>query len=174
MEELTEVIGTEPAQYEGGFLVDTEDKAVWCAGKVAKAENHLAALKAAKAEYIRRIEEWYEQRKKEHEDTANRMIELLRPYATQQVARSNKKSVVLPDGTKVGFKSLPGKVEIGSMDQVVQWAESQAPGIVRVKKDVTKTDLKALIKERGEIPPSVEMLPGETRFYVDVTGESEV
>lgn len=175
MEALTDVIGSEPAEREGGgFLVDTEDKAVWCAGKIRYAEERLTALRAAKDEYVARIEKWYEQQRTEQEATVNRMMEFLRPWVTQQIARSNKKSTKLPDGTKVGFKSLPNRVEIGDMDTVVQWAESKAPGIVRVKKDVKKTDLKNLIQDRGEVPPTVTLVPGDERFYVDVTDEGAV
>lgn len=174
MEELNTIIGQEPAPYEGGFLVDTEDKALWCTGKVRKAEARLAALKAAKDEYIRRIEEWYEEQKKEHENTVNRMAEFLRPWVANQIAHGTKKSVKLPDGTKAGFRASPPRVEIGDMDQVVAWAESKAPGIVQVKKHVNKTDIKHIIEERGEVPPTVELVPNEGRFYVDVRDEGEV
>lgn len=175
MEDLNNIIGQEPAPYQGGFLVDTEDKAVWCTGKVANAEAHLAALKSARDEYIRRIEEWYDARKKEHEDTVARMAEFLRPWVANQIAHGTKKSVKLPDGTKAGFRASPPRVEIGDMEEVVAWAESRAPEIVQVKKHVNKTDIKRLIEEKGEMPPTVELIPNEGRFYVDVRGnEGEV
>lgn len=174
MDDITTIIGQEPAPYEGGFLVDTQDKAVWCAGKIRKAEARLAALAAAKEEYIRRIEEWYDGEKKEHEATVNRMAEFLRPWVASEIAHGTKKSVKLPDGTKAGFRASPPRVEIGDMEEVVTWAESKAPAIVRVKKHVNKTDIKRIIEEKGEVPPTVQLVPGEGRFYVDVRDESEV
>ena len=174
MDELTNIIGQEPTHYEGGFLVDTQDKAVWCSGKIRNAEARLAALKAAKDEYIRRIEEWYEGEKKEHENTVNRMMEFLRPWVASEIAHGTKKSVKLPDGAKAGFRASPPRVEIGDMEEVVAWAESKAPSIVQVKKHVNKTDIKKLIEEKGEVPPTVEIVPNEGRFYVDVRDEGEV
>lgn len=169
--DIADIIGTVPEKTEDRFVVQTQEHALWASGKMRKAEERLQQLQAMRDEYKRRIDEWFEHEAAEPRRTVDAMAEMLRPYVADQVARGTKRSIQLPDGTKAGFRATPESINDTDPEATVEWCEQFAPEAV--KKSVQKSVLKKRLKSGEALPPSVDIEPGEDRFYVSVKEGSD-
>jgi phage host-nuclease inhibitor protein Gam len=111
--------------------------------------------------------EWLEKVNTALERDAEWFESNLRPYALQERSK-DRKSIVLPHGT---IKTISGRVKFDIEDETkfIEWAEKNAPELVRVKKEIDKKALGALnqsedkvISTQGEIVPAVKVIPAET------------
>ena len=89
------------------------------------------------------------------------------PYALVQ-RWEGRKTVTLPHGTIKTTAGQP-KIEIESEDRFIEWARVNNPDLLKIKTDIDKTAIKALITEegvvistQGEIIPEVKVVPAET------------
>ena len=166
---INEVLGDVPATQEDRFVIETEGHALWATGKMRKAEETLQRLTAMRDEFHKRIDEWYEAEAKEPRGTVEHMVELLRPYVAGEIAKGKKKSMRLPDGARAGYRSTPEKID-DSRDPgaTLSWCLEHAPECVKTVETVQKSCLKQRMREGQPLPPTVDVVPGEQRFYVDV------
>lgn len=169
--DINEIIGDAPARRDDGFVIETEKHALWATGKIRDAEESLQDLKARYEDYKRQLDEWYQTQSKALEQTVESMSHFLRPYVAEQIASGKKKSLLLPDGTKAGYRSSPARINDTDPDATIEWCEYNAPEAVKVEKRVLKSVLKDRLKQGKALPPTVDIEPGDERFYVDVTGD---
>jgi hypothetical protein len=167
--DINDVLGDAPAKQDDRFVVETEKHALWATGKMRKAEERLQQLRVMRDEFHRRIDEWYEAEAKEPQATVDHMAELLRPYVAGEIAKGKKKSMRLPDGTKAGYRSTPERIDNSrDPEATLSWCRAHAPECVKTVETVQKSCLKQRMKQGQPLPPTINIVPGEQRFYVDV------
>ena len=150
-----------------GFIVDTDQKADWAIRKLAVIRRKQAENKAIYDAEIVRITEWLSMVNTALDRDALYFEAVLTPYALLQRSEG-RKSVVLPHGTLKTTAGQP-KIEFNDESKFIEWATQNDPTLLRIKTEVDKTALKALITEegvvistQGEIIPEVKVLPAET------------
>jgi hypothetical protein len=148
------------------FKVDDDSKADWAMRKLASIRRKQAKNKDIFDHEVKRVMEWLEKVNTALEKDAEWFESNLRPYALQERSK-DRKSIVLPHGT---IKTVAGRVKFDIEDELkfIEWAEKNAPELVRVKKEVDKKALGALnqsndmvITTQGEIIPAVKVIPAE-------------
>lgn len=150
-----------------GFVVDTDQKADWAIRKLAvirrKQEENRDIYKAE----FDRITEWLSTVDTALQRDALYFEAVLTRYALLQRSEG-RKSISLPHGT---IKTTAGQPHIEFNDEAkfIQWALANDTTLVKIKTDVNKTAIKALITEegvvistQGEIVPEVKVIPAET------------
>ena len=148
------------------FVIDDDSKADWAMRKLASIRRKQSDNEAIFNRELQRVTEWLEKVNTDLERDAEWFESNLRPYALQE--RSNdRKSIVLPHGT---IKTVSGRVKFDIEDEskFLAWAETNEPGLVRIKKEIDKKALGALnqsedkvISTQGEIVPAVKVIPAE-------------
>ncbi len=149
------------------FVVDDDSKADWAMRKLASIRRKQADNKAIFDREVQRVAEWLEKVNTALERDAEWFEANLKPYALTE--RSNgRKSVVLPHGTIKTTAGRP-KIEIENEVEFLAWAEKSEPELIRIKKEIDKKVLNALLTDsgdvistQGEIVPSVRVTPAET------------
>lgn len=150
-----------------GFVVDTDQKADWAIRKLAVVRKKQAENKAIYDAEVERITEWLSTVNTALERDALYFEAVLRPYALTQ-RLEGRKTLTLPHGTIKTTAGQP-KVEFKNEQAFIEWAQVNDPSLLKVKTDIDKTAVKALITEegvvistQGEIVPEVEVIPAET------------
>lgn len=149
------------------FIVNDDAKADWAMRKLASIRRKQADNKAIYDREVSRVAEWLEKVNTDLERDAEWFESNLKPYALTE--RSNgRKSVVLPHGT---IKTTAGRPKIEISDEVAffAWAETSQPELIRIKKEIDKKALNALLTDtgdvistQGEIVPAVQVTPALT------------
>ena len=150
-----------------GFVVDNDQKADWAIRKLAVIRRKQAENKVIYDAEIIRITEWLSTVNTALDRDALYFEAVLTPYALLQRSEG-RKTVTLPHGT---LKTTAGQSHIEFKDEskFIEWAKVNDPALLRIKTDVDKTALKALITDegvvistQGEIIPEVTVIPAET------------
>jgi phage host-nuclease inhibitor protein Gam len=149
------------------FVISDDSKADWAMRKLASLRRKQADNKAIFDKELQRVTEWLEKVNTDLERDAEWFESNLKPYALTE--RSNgRKSLVLPHGTVKTTAGRP-KIEIQNEVEFLAWAEKSEPELIRVKKEIDKKVLNALLTDsgdvistQGEIVPSVRVIPAET------------
>ncbi len=150
-----------------GFLVDSAEKAEWALSKIARSEHRIQELAALAEAAKARIDARLEEITKADRATVARLGDMIRPWASVEVAQNGKrKSIQLLNGT-VGFRQSPASLVVTDEAAAVAWLEANGGAFVRVKKSVDKLGLKKAIEEGGPLPDGVELPPAEVNFYVE-------
>jgi hypothetical protein len=150
-----------------GFVVDTDQKADWAIRKLAVIRRKQAENKAIYDAEVLRITEWLSTVNTALDRDALYFEAVLTPYALLQRSEG-RKTVTLPHGTLKTTAGQP-KIEFNDESKFIEWAKVNDPTLLKIKTDVDKTALKALITEegvvistQGEIIPEVTVIPAET------------
>ena len=150
-----------------GFVVDTDQKADWAIRKLAVVRKKQAENQAIYDAEVQRITEWLSAVNTALQRDALYFEAVLRPYALTQ-RTEGRKSITLPHGTIKTTAGQP-KIEFKDESAFIEWAKTNDPTLLKVKTDIDKTAVKALITEegvvistQGEIVPDVEVIPAET------------
>jgi hypothetical protein len=150
-----------------GFVVDTDQKADWAIRKLAVIRRKQAENKAIYDAEVIRITEWLSTVNTTLDRDALYFEAVLTPYALLQRSEG-RKTVTLPHGTLKTTAGQP-KIEFKDESKFIEWAKTNDPTLLKIKTDVDKTALKALITEegvvistQGEIIPEVTVIPAET------------
>lgn len=167
-EEL-EALFTPEGELQESFQVTDLSAANWAISKVAQAEARIQERQALADEYRRKIADWLEEANKPDVATVDRMSEMLRPWALTEVAKQKGKTVKLVDG-RVGFRASQPSVVIDDPEEAMIFLKSFAPHAVRVHEEISKSEVKKLLKD-GEEVPGVHVESRPEKFYVDVKGE---
>ena len=175
MEQAIEVddfeINEEPSREP--FIVDNDDKADWAMRKLASIRRKQNQNKAIFDKEVQRVTEWLQKVNTALEKDAEWFEANLKPYALQERAEG-RKSVVLPHGT---IKTIAGrpKIEITDEQALIDWGLASCGDIIRVKTEIDKKALNALITEdnqvistQGEIVPAVRVLPAEPSISISI------
>lgn len=157
-----------------GFQVTDDQKADWALRKLAVIRRKQSENKSIYDAEIIRLTEWLSAVNTALDKDASYFEAILTPYALAE--RSNgRKTLVLPHGTIKTTSGQP-RVEIQSEEAFITWAKENNPELLRIKTEIDKTALKALITEenvvistQGEIVPEVQVYPAETsvKFVIE-------
>lgn len=145
------------------FVVKDIATADWALAKTLDAQQRIEDRTEYAKQLKARIDKQLADANKEDESTVAFMLGLIEPWARTQIEGQKSRTVKLIAG-KVGFRKLPDKLEIEE-DALIEWAWSNAPEIVRVKKSIDKPALKKLL-EKTEVP-HVIIDVGIDRMYVE-------
>ena len=149
-----------------GFVVDTDQKADWAIRKLAVIRRKQAENKAIYDAEVIRITEWLSTVNTALDRDALYFEAVLTPYALLQRSEG-RKTVTLPHGSLKTTAGQP-RIEFNDESKFIEWAKVNDPALLRIKTDVDKSALKALITEegvvistQGEIIPEVKVIPAE-------------
>lgn len=142
------------------FAIDSDQRAEWAMGKIAEAKAERAkweAFYAGKLEAVR----------KDTQNTIDYMTGLLQQYFSTQehkVTKSGIHKYALPSGELV---MKPGGIDYKrDADAMLRWCEEHLPAAIKVTREAAWAEVKAYIKETGEIPEGVELVMTEPTFQI--------
>lgn len=164
---------TSPEPVREQFVIDDDSKADWAMRKLASIRRKQAENEAIFSRELDRIQEWLLAVNNALEADAQWFESNLKPYALQQRSEG-RKSVVLPHGTVKTTAGRP-KVEVINEDELLKWATDSEPSVIRVKTEIDKKALNALITEsgdvistQGEIVPAVRVIEPTVNVSFDI------
>lgn len=177
--ELLELIGSEDPKW----TIDSLGKADWAMRKLGQATANMKARDLLVNDEIKRLIEWAEQANKVDKNTIAFFEGQLRKYHESVIQadpsdekawkKEENKTVQLPGG-ELSFAKNPTSIDVD--DEVfIPWALANQPDWVKVKREVTRTPIKAEIKkalddgrladpETGETVPGVKVHAAELRW----------
>ena len=117
-----------------------------------KAENIAALIKSLKAETesLKAEEAALSKRRKAKEN----QITYLKAYLIDNMTAIGRKLIDKPKA-RISLKSNPESVEIANEKEFIKWAESNSPGLLKYKPDISKTAVKEALKRGDDIPGAV-------------------
>ena len=148
-----------------GFVVDTQDKATWAARRYLQAEKRMKERERLAKEYKAKIDSWLDRANKGDLDTTETMRTLLTPYLENELAGSKRKRSIDLLGVRIGFRKLPERVEIVDMAMALDFCDANHPGVVVVKKELSKSELRKAA-QKGALIPGVVLDGGQDRLVV--------
>jgi phage host-nuclease inhibitor protein Gam len=157
-----------------GFEVTDDQKADWALRKLAVIRRKQSENKSIYDAEIIRLTEWLSAVNTALDKDASYFEAILTPYALLE-RHNGRKTLVLPHGTIKTTSGQP-RVEIKSEEAFIAWASQNNPELLRIKTEIDKTALKALITDenvvistQGEIVPEVQVYPAETsvKFVIE-------
>lgn len=165
---LDELAGAMPAPKET-FTVRDWGTAIWTVRKLRQIRAQEAAIREEAAAEIARIQAWVERATKPLIEDAQYFEGLLTAYHAQQLAEDpHRKSIPLP-GATLKSRALPDRVEV--VDEATALEAAKAAGyhnLIRVREELSKTELVKHLKETGEVLPGVTVTSQPRRFSVEL------
>ena len=105
---------------------------------------------------------------RQHQDRISYYDGLLADYHRRRLAETGEKTLRLPYGIALTARRTPDRVEVD------EGALASLPDeYVRVRREPDRRALMDHVRQTGEIPPGVTLIPGEVRFTVSDTDEKE-
>jgi hypothetical protein len=148
------------------FVVDSLAKADWAVSRILEAEARIARRAALASELHTRIDAWLTKASAADNDSISYLTNLLRPYVESEVSMQRRsRSLILPSGT-AQLRKLPDRLDIIDRDAALSYCESSHPEAVIVKKDLSRSALKALIVSQGEAVPGCSFELGPDELYI--------
>jgi len=160
-------VPTEPGSAPStAFTVDTADKADWTVGRVLSIEARMARRTELAAELHSRVDAWLTKTQTPDQDSVDYLMGLLRPYVEAELALQRRsRTLSLPSGA-AGLRRRPDRLELIDREAALAWCEEHAIEAVITKKDLSKTELKKLVFERGEAVPGVDAALGSDELWI--------
>lgn len=78
----------------------------------------------------------------------------LETYLIDNMTAIGRKLIDKPKA-RISLKSNPESVEIANEKEFIKWAESNSPGLLKYKPDISKTAVKEALKRGDDIPGAV-------------------
>jgi hypothetical protein len=148
------------------FVVDTAAKADWTIGRVLGIEARMGRRAELAAELHSRVDAWLTKAQAPDQDSVDYLTGLLRPYVEAELALQRRsRTLSLPSGA-AGLRRRPDRLELIDREAALAWCEEHAVEAVIVKKDLSKTELKKLVFERGEAVPGVDAALGSDELWI--------
>lgn len=168
MSRLVDALTQEMPAPRETFRVTDLGSAIWCTLKLRHIRAQEAAIRTEAAAEIARIQAWVDRATKPLAEDAQYFESLLTAYHAQELERDpHLKSIPLP-GVTLRSRALPDKVEV--VDEAIAIAAAKAAGylsMVRVKEEISKTEVVRHLKETGEVIPGITVTPQPRRFSVE-------
>lgn len=145
------------------FKIETDIQAEWALGKIAEA-------KAAQQKWT----EFYTQKldavKAETENTISYMTRLLQEYFQTQEHRVTKTGIhkyALPSGE---LQLKPGGVDYEKDEAtLLEWCQAHHPEMIKITRKPSWSDIKAYMKDTGDMPDGVTPFETEATFIIKET-----
>jgi hypothetical protein len=168
------------------FRIDGERTALWAVGKLRRAEARIAEAEATAAELRRLADEHVARAKADEDRTVRYFSGLLRQYHAEALAGTRKKSLTLPDGSKLaesvgGVSAVytdadgneladdPAAIESAAL-ALVAWLEDHADDLPDAVRYANAVPDRPAIKKAGA-DGKVDTEPGLYPAVVPATGE---
>ena len=142
------------------FTIENDQKAEWALGKIAEAKAEQAKWEAfydAKKEAVRQ----------ETQNTIDFMTYHLQQYFNTQEHRVTKSGIhkyALPSGELI---LKPSAIDYKRDEEtMLAWCEKNLPDAVKVTRKAVWAEVKAYIKETGDLPDGVEVCLTEPVFQI--------
>jgi phage host-nuclease inhibitor protein Gam len=145
------------------WAVTDIDSADFAVGKVLAAQSRMSERKAVADKLHAEIDRRLQEANEDDHATIEFMTGCLRPWVQAEIQALKGRTVKLVAG-KAGLRRTPDRVEIDDEDALIEWAEDNAPELVRVKKRIDKKKLKETMKERDV--PHVMEIPGMDKLTI--------
>ena len=143
-----------------GFVIDSDVRAEWAMGKIAEAKAELSKWEDFYSKKLEAV-------RAETQGTIEYMSVLLQRYFDTQEHKVTKTGIhkySLPSGELV---LKPAALDYERDEEaVLAWCEANLPEAVKVTKKAAWADVKAYIKETGEIPDGVTAFMTEPVFQI--------
>lgn len=147
------------------FQVDSLKKADWAVARILDAESRMTRRTELASELHSRVEAWLSKANAPDNDTVSYLSSLLRPFVEAELSKVRRsRSLLLPSGT-AQLRKLPDKVDIVDRDAALAYCKENLPGLVIVREDLSKTELKKAVFD-GNAIPGVEAELGHDELYV--------
>lgn len=142
------------------FRIETDQQAEWALGKIAEAKAELAKWEEFYGKKLEAV-------RSEAQNTIDRMTFLLQEFFDTQERRVTKTGIEkysLPSGELI---RKPGGLDYKYEDaSLLAWCEANLPGAIKVTRKAGWAEVKAHIKETGEIPDCVAIEEKAPTFQV--------
>lgn len=141
------------------FIVDNIDKADWAFEKLAETNEQIEQIDDRYNKKLDRLNAWREEEIGALESNKTYFETLLTEYYIQQKAINPKFKLTSEYGA---VSSRTTKAYVYSDEEVISWLEENNSDLIRVKKEINKTEFKKLYKdginaETGEVVPGIEL-----------------
>lgn len=157
----------------------TLDDMAWLAERAAWHARQFAAQEAATKARIERERAWldnqrtrYQERISWYEDHAVAFMQRHRAAELEAGVKPERltKTLSLPGGVgKVTARMGRDRFDVTDEARAITWAQvNDRPDLLDVKTTVKKAPLAALLKETGEIPDGVELVPAEVGYKLEL------
>ena len=158
---------------EKTFVINNDERADWALQKIKENKEEIAAKAELAKKRIYQIEKWLESETKTLENNIEHLKGMLAEYADQlKESDPDFKTKKLPFG-KIQYRSQRPKWHY--KDDLLEYAESSMPDIVKLKKQIDKKKLKdkcevvggkVINKETGEVITGVEVEERGEKLYI--------
>lgn len=162
-----------PRSFFADGTIETLDEASWAARKLRKYRQTLAEVERLYDVERERLDRWIEaERARIGADAERFHLALTSWHRRRLMEDGNAKTIRLPAAT-LKARQLPDRVKVSEPEVFLEWAEENMHrDMIRVKKAPAITPLGEYIRSTGEVPPGVEMVPGELSLNV-ITDDAE-
>ena len=151
---------------EDQFNIDNNEKAAWAARKILTAEERISNLSDQAKQYKNQINSWYQKTIQGELDSIDYLKNIIRPYVEEEIEKLHKSKTLNLPGLNIQLRKKPDKIEITDKDIAISFCEANHPDAVIIKKEISKSYLKDLLTNKGEIIPGSHMVPGESELYI--------
>jgi phage host-nuclease inhibitor protein Gam len=145
------IFGQEPETHTT-FAVDNDDKAAWAANKVLAAERRIQMRCDLAERYKARIDAWLADANSPDTASIDQFRCMLRPWLESNLRNAGRSRSVKLLSATIGLRKRPDRVEILDAERALEYCERSLPEVVVVKKDLSKTLLKAFLQNGREVP----------------------
>lgn len=141
------------------FHVRDADSANWVVRHILEARTYVDHVENWAAAEIRRA------RRQEAFFLGRWGLEL-EEFARRKIAEQfGRKSLALPAGT-IGFRVEPQRIDVQAEPRVMEWCRANLPLAIKRTETLLKSALMDHLKQNGELPPGVEIMGGNERFFI--------
>jgi len=161
-----DTIETPPTATAPLFVIDSLAKADWAVAKIIDAEARISRRSELAAELHARIDTWLEKASIADNDSISYLSSLLRPWVESELASQHRsRSVSLPSGI-AQLRKLPDRLDVTDPEAAMVWATKHRPDAVIIKKDLSRSVLKAIILNENEAIPGCSFELGSDQLFV--------
>lgn len=150
---------------KSGFVVDTDEKALWAGRKVLQAELRIAQKTEMRKRFTALIDQWFLKATKEDAASIDFLKGLLKPYVVSALLATPRKRTIHLPGLSVSLRKLPDKAEVEDEKIAISFCEMHFKDAVEVKKSLSKTMLKQELLA-GKVIPGVRLSEGADELYL--------
>lgn len=156
------------------FTVRDISSAEWCLKRIAWHQKHKADALAFVESEKAKLDEYLAKVNSEENGSIEYFIELLKPFAMEQLQGSKKKTVTLPSGSLSFKKQSPEFVK--NDEELLAFAKESVPEFVKIKESVDWAEMKKecivdgnrLVTKDGEIVQGVTVNERDDTFTVKI------
>jgi hypothetical protein len=167
MPEIEEIIF--PAEMETtretSFQIDDQEKASWAARRILQSQKRIAERQDTAKQFKQRIDSWLTQANRGDEETIERLEAILEPYLEEELSGKKRGKSLQLFGAVISLRKQPEKVFVVDSDKAIAYCKDKHPDALIIKTDLSKSELKRLVKE-GTFIPGVLLDGGGEKLYV--------